>query len=54
MAKGASAGEIKKAYHRLAKKYHPDANGGDEGAQRRFQEVQKAYECLKDPDKKAR
>lgn len=53
VSKKASAGEIKKAYHQLAKKHHPDANKDDpEGASKRFQEVQKAYEVLKDPEKR--
>jgi len=46
--RGASAGEIKKAYYALAKKYHPDTNKGDEETEKRFQEVQKAYEVLRD------
>eukprot|EP00793_Prasinoderma_coloniale_P001184 PRCOL_00006175-RA len=48
--RGADAAAIKKAYHALAKKYHPDANGGDAEAAARFQDVQRAYDCLKDPD----
>ena len=46
--RGASAGDVKKAYYALAKKYHPDANKGDEETEKRFQEVQKAYEVLRD------
>ena len=46
--RGASAGEIKKAYYALAKKYHPDTNKGDEETEKRFQQVQKAYEVLRD------
>jgi len=46
--RGASAGDIKKAYYALAKKYHPDTNKGDEETEKRFQEVQKAYEVLRD------
>ena len=49
VARSASHGEIKKAYYKLAKKYHPDANKDDPSAETRFQEVQKAYETLRDP-----
>ncbi|WBW50313.1 J domain-containing protein [Peptoniphilus equinus] len=43
---------IKRAYRKLAKKYHPDVNGGDAAAQEKFKEVTEAYEVLSDPDKK--
>ena len=48
--KSATQGEIKKAYYKLAKKYHPDSSGKakDDATEKKFQEVQKAYECLKD------
>ena len=48
---GASDEEIKKAYRRLAKKYHPDLNPGDEVAARKMKEVNAAYEQIKNPEK---
>ena len=47
----ASDEEVKRAYRRLAKKYHPDLNPGDQEAARKMQEVNAAYEQIKDPDK---
>ncbi len=52
VARGASEAEIKKAYRRLARKLHPDVNPGDKAAQKRFQDVQEAYEVLKDEEKR--
>ena len=52
--KSADAGTIKKAYYKLAKQYHPDANPGDKVAEEKFKEANEAYEILSDPDKKAK
>jgi molecular chaperone DnaJ len=49
----ASAGDIKKAYRNLAKKFHPDSTGGDKAKETRFKEVSQAYDVLGDKDKRA-
>ncbi|MDD3154674.1 MAG: molecular chaperone DnaJ [Victivallaceae bacterium] len=54
VAKTASQDEIKKAYHKLALKYHPDRNKGDKAAEEKFKDVSHAYEILGDPDKRAK
>jgi molecular chaperone DnaJ len=53
VAKSASEDELKKAYRKLAIKYHPDKNKGDKAAEATFKEINEAYETLKDPQKKA-
>lgn len=52
--KSASAEDIKKAYRKLAMKYHPDRNPGDKSAEEKFKEVGEAYEVLSDADKRSR
>ncbi|WP_428642381.1 DnaJ C-terminal domain-containing protein [Roseibium sp.] len=54
VAKNASESDIKKAFRKLAKKYHPDQNKDDPGAQQRFSEVNQAYEIVGDKDKRAK
>ncbi|MEL7341143.1 MAG: DnaJ domain-containing protein, partial [Bacteroidota bacterium] len=54
VSKGASKDEMKKAYRKLALKYHPDRNQGDEEAENKFKEAAEAYEVLSDDDKRAR
>ena len=51
ISKGASEEEIKKAYKKLARKYHPDMNPGDKEAEEKFKEINEANEVLSDPEK---
>ena len=53
VSKDASGEEIKKAYRRLAMKYHPDRNPGDKEAEAKFKEINEAYDVLKDDQKRA-
>lgn len=53
VARGATADELKKAYRKLAKEYHPDRNAGDKTAEQKFKEINEAYDVLKDEQKRA-
>ena len=53
VAKNASDADIKKAYHRLVMKHHPDKNPGDKSAEEKFKEINNAFDILKDPQKRA-
>lgn len=52
--KNATADELKKAYRKMALKYHPDKNPGDKEAEEKFKEAAEAYDVLSDPDKRAK
>lgn len=54
VSRGASNEEIKRAFRKLAAKYHPDANPGDAQAEERFKEINEAYQVLSDPEKRDR
>ena len=51
--RGASQEEVRKAYLKLAHKYHPDKTGGDKAAEEKLKEVNAAYDVLKNPEKRA-
>jgi len=52
ISKNAGAEDIKKAYRKLAVKYHPDKNAGNKEAEEKFKQINEAYEVLSDPEKK--
>src|SRR5450432_1759933 len=52
VGKNASEAEIKKAYRKLARQYHPDRNSGDKKAEERFKEISQANDVLSDPEKR--
>ncbi|HUK36727.1 MAG TPA: J domain-containing protein [Vicinamibacterales bacterium] len=54
LERGASAGDIKRAYKRLARRFHPDINPGDRMAAAQFRQIAEAYETLSDPDRRRR
>ena len=54
LQKGASEDEIKRAFRKLAIKYHPDKNQGNKEAEEKFKDINEAYQVLSDPEKKAR
>src|SRR6476659_8050245 len=51
--RGASTDEVKSAFRRLAQRFHPDKNPGDDRAQQKFKEINAAYQILSDPEKRA-
>src|SRR5437764_6155128 len=54
LAREATLGDIKRAYKRLARKYHPDINPGDRTSEAHFRQIAEAYETLSDPDRRRR
>jgi len=54
VSRTATADDIKQAYRKLARKYHPDVNPGDKTAEEKFKDIGEAYEVLSDPEKRKR
>ena len=54
LERGASDEEVKQAYRRLAKKYHPDLNPGDQEAAKKMQQINEAYDQIKNPEESLR
>src|SRR5438552_10100658 len=54
LERGATVGDVKRAYKRLARKFHPDINPGDRMAAAQFRQIAEAYETLSDPDRRHR
>jgi molecular chaperone DnaJ len=54
VARGATVADVKRAYRRLARRYHPDINPGDRAAELRFRQITEAYETLSDPERRRR
>src|SRR5438132_11638892 len=54
LERGATLGDIKRAYKRLARRFHPDINPGDRMAAAQFRQIAEAYETLSDPDRRSR
>ena len=52
--RNATEKEIKRAYRKLARKFHPDVNPGDKEAEEKFKEINEAHEVLSDPDKRTK
>ena len=52
VGRSASEKDVRQAYRRLARQYHPDVNPGDKSAEQKFKEINEAYEVLSDPEKR--
>ena len=54
LERGATLADVKRAYKRLARRFHPDINPGDRTAAQQFRQISEAYETLSDPDRRRR